>query len=137
MSSNYAILSGRVSRPPQRVRVGGEGSNWGYAVILAVRSANGLVFPTVVVQGNLPPFVSYEPGAPFHRQPLITAVGKLRTRNLTLDLATEVARLAQRAGADQETVERLTAVLDGSGLVSRRVVTDLLADQILEGGTWQ
>ncbi len=136
MSSNYVILSGRVSRPPQRVRIGGEGSPWGYAITLAVRSTNGLVFPTVVVQGNLPPFVTYDPNAPLHQQPLITVVGQVRTRNLTLDLATEVVRLARRAGADQATVERLAAALNGSGLVSRRVVTDVLADQILEGGSW-
>lgn len=136
MSSNHAILSGRVSRPPQRVRVGGQGSPWGYAVTLAVRTGNGLIFPTVVVEGDLPPFVTYDPQAPLHQQPLLTVIGYVRTRNLTLDLAQEVTRLARRAGADQETVERLAAILDGSGLVARRVVTDLLAQQILEGGTW-
>jgi hypothetical protein len=135
-STNHVIVTGRVSRPPQRVRIGGEGSPWGYALTLAVRTENGLIFPTAVVEGSLPPFVTYDPQAKLHDQILITVIGRIRTRNLTLDLATEVTRLAQRAGAGQEMVDCLTAALKGSELVARRVVTDLLAEQVLEGGNW-
>lgn len=139
-SVNQVTLSGRVSRPPQRVRVAGEDSPWGYAFPLAVRGDDGLIFPTVLVEGpTLPDCVTYRDGQKLHEQPLITIVGaRLRTRNLTLDLASDLARQARRAGADDELIEHLAALLDGCGLLGRHVVTDLLArpEQILPGGHW-
>jgi len=137
---NRATLSGRVSRRPRRVRIGGEGTAWGYAFPLAVREDNrNIVFPMVVVRGELPDFVTYHEGRKLHEQPLITIVAaQIRTRNLTLDLAEDLIRQARRAGAEEETIERLSALMDGSGLVARHVVTDLLVqpDQILQGGRW-
>jgi hypothetical protein len=138
---NYATLSGRVSRPPRRVRIGGDGEDapWGYAFPLAVRQRRGIVFPMVVVQGELPPFVTYHQGKKLHQQPLVTVVAaRLRTRNLTHGLAEDLVGQARRAGAGDEVAERLFDVLGDSGLVARHVVTDLLVrpDQILEGGSW-
>jgi hypothetical protein len=138
--TNQTTLSGRVSRAPQRVRVGGDGTTWGYAFPLAVRSEQGIIFPMVVVEGEeLPEFVTYHADRKLHQQPLITIVAaQLRTRNLSSDLADDLVHQARRAGADDELAEQLAAVLGGCGLTSKHVVTDLVVrpGQILEGGTW-
>jgi hypothetical protein len=56
------------------------------------------VFP-VLVTDVLPKFVTYyNDGRKLHEQPLVTVVGRIRTRNLTHPLGKEVAAQARRGG---------------------------------------
>lgn len=131
---NAVTLSGRVSRSPRRIR----GSNGGYQYVfpLAVRDGDDrLVFPMVTTT-ELPEFVTYHPGKKLHEQPLVTVSGKLQTRNVTRPLANELAALARRAGATHELIAAIRDVLAHLNLPARRVVTEVVAQTILEGGVW-
>lgn len=133
-SINAVTLSGRVSRPPRRVRrIDGEHL---YVFPLAVRDGDDrLVFP-MVTAAELPPFVTYHPDRKLHEQPLITVSGQIRTRNVTRPLASELAALARRAGATNDLVAAIQDVLAHLNLPARRVVTEIVAQVILEGGAW-
>ena len=134
MSINVVTLSGRVSRSPKRVRAPGNGGH-AYVFPLAVREDGEIVFP-IVVAGKLPPFVAHQEDRKLHQQPLVTVVGRVRTRNLTKPLRDDVASQARRAGADREVVAAVREHLAGLGLESRRVVTEIVAESISEGGQW-
>ena len=134
MSINVVTLSGRVSRSPKRVR-SSEGDGHAYVFPLAVREGKEIVFP-VVVAGDLPPFVAYWDECKLHEQPLVTVVGRVRTRNLTQPLTDDVASQARRAGAAQEAIAAVREHLTNLGLESRRVVTEIVAESIHEGGAW-
>ena len=133
-SINVVTLSGRVSRRPKRVRAPGDD---GYVFVfpLAVRDGGEIVFPMVVAE-TLPKFVTYHAGRKLHQQPSVTVAGRARTRNLTRPLAEDLAAQARRAGATEETVAAIREHLGGSELQARRVVTEILAERILEGGAW-
>jgi len=128
MSINIVTISGKISRPPKKVQ-------GNYIFPLAVRDGNSIVFPVVILE-NLPPFVSYQTGKKLHEQPLVTVVGRVRTRNVTRPLATELAILAQRAGATQDLINAVEDLLNVLNLESKRVVTEILVEKIMEGGTW-
>ena len=134
MSINVVTLSGRVSRSPKRVRTSERGSHT-YIFPLAVREEDEIVFP-IVVAGELPPFVAHRDDLKLHQQPLVTVVGRVRTRNLTQPLRDDVASQARRAGAAREVVAAIREHLTDLGLESRRVVTEIVADSIFEGGCW-
>jgi hypothetical protein len=134
MSINNVTLSGRVSRSPRRVRAP-EYGGYAYVFPLAVREGREIVFPIVVV-GDLPPFVTHRDDRKLHEQPLVTVEGRVRTRNLTLPLPDDVASQARRAGAAQEIVSAVREHLADLGLESRRVVTEIVAESIHEGGCW-
>jgi hypothetical protein len=134
MSINVVTLSGRVSRSPKRVRAPESGGHV-YVFPLAVREGTEIVFP-IVVAGELPPFVAHRDDLKLHEQPLVTVVGHVRTRNLTQPLRDDVASQAKRAGAAREVVAAVQEHLAGLGLQSRRVVTEIVAESILEGGCW-
>ena len=134
---NLVSLSGRVSRTPRRVRDPDGGEGHVYVFPLAVRGEEGLVFPYIVVSGSLPQFVTYDDGRKLHEQPLVTVVGRTRTRNLTRPLAEDLAAQARRAGAPEEVVAAIRQQLRDLGdLRTRRVVTEILAESVLEGGAW-
>jgi hypothetical protein len=134
MSINVVTLSGRVSRPPKRVRAPADGGHV-HVFPLAVRQGNEIVFP-IVVTGEVPSFALYRRGHKLHEQPLVTVVGRVRTRNLTQRLTDEVAAQAKRAGVEQEALAAVREQLAGLGIESRRVVTEIVAESIHEGGSW-
>jgi hypothetical protein len=134
MSINVVTLSGRVSRSPKRVRAPESGGH-AYVFPLAVREEGEIVFP-IVVAGDLPPFVAHRDDLKLHQQPLVTVVGRVRTRNLTQPLRDDVASQARRAGAAREVVAAVREHLTDLGLQSRRVVTEIVAESIFEGGCW-
>jgi phage terminase large subunit-like protein len=134
MSINVVTLSGRVSRSPKRVRAP-EGGGHAYVFPLAVREEGEIVFP-IVVAGELPSFVAHRDDCKLHEQPLVTVVGRVRTRNLTQPLPDDVASQAKRAGAAREVVAAVREHLADLGLESRRVVTEIVAESIFEGGCW-
>lgn len=134
MSINVITVSGRVSRPVRRVR--GDGGHL-YVFPLAVRDgADRLVFPVVVLAGPPPSFVAYHADKKLHEQPLVTVVGRVCTRDVTRPLADELAAQARRAGASQELVAAIRDTLAELPLTSRRVVTEIVAQAIYEGGVW-
>ena len=134
---NVVSLSGRVSQPPRRVRDPNGSDGQVHVFPLAVRGRDGLVFPHVVAAGPLPGFLTYDGGRKLHEQVLVTVVGRARTRNLTRPLDEALTSLARRAGAPEEIVAAIRAQLRGlTDLRDRRVVTEILADHILEGGAW-
>ena len=139
MSINVVTLSGRVSRSPKRVSLSRAGTSGGgghaYIFPLAVREEDEIVFP-IVVAGELPPFVAHRDDLKLHQQPLVTVVGRVRTRNLTQPLRDDVASQAKRAGAAREVVAAVRERLADLGLESRRVVTEIVAESIFEGGCW-
>jgi hypothetical protein len=135
MGVNVVTVSGRVSRPPRRVR-GGEVGEHLYVFPIAVRQGNSLVFPVVVSPGPLPEFAAYHEGKKLHEQPLVTVVGRVCTRDLTQPLHEDLAAQARRAGASQELVSAIRETLAVLDLKSRRVVTEIVADVIHEGGVW-
>jgi hypothetical protein len=93
----------------------------------------------MVVARTLPEFVTFRPKALLHEQPLITVVGRLRTRNVTRDLAKEVTALARRAGVTDDVIAALEQSMAGQGdgeAEARRVVTEIVATSISLGGTW-
>jgi hypothetical protein len=100
-----------------------------------VRQGNEIVFP-IVVTGEVPPFALYRRGLKLHEQPLVTVVGRVRTRNLTQQLTDEVAAQAKRAGVEQEALAPVREQLAGLRIESRRVVTEIVAESIHEGGSW-
>lgn len=132
MSINVVTVSGRVSRPLKRIR--GE-DGYLYIFPLAVRERERLVFP-IVVLSDPPPFVTYHEGKKLHEQPLVTVTGRICTRNVTRPLAGELAALVQRAGATQDLIAAIRDTLAELDLPVRRVVTEIIAQSVYEGGVW-
>lgn len=142
-TNNVVMVSGRVSRPPRSVRDPKRKRGHVQVFPLAVREGDDeIVFPIVVAR-TLPDFVTFKPKAPLHEQPLITVVGRLRTRNVTKDLAKEVTALARRAGVADDVIAALEQSIAAQGngedegtLEARRVVTEIVATSISLGGAW-
>jgi hypothetical protein len=134
MSINNVTLSGRVCRLPKRVRAPENGGHV-FVFPLAVRERDRLVFP-VVVTGQLPPFVVHKDGLELDVQPLVTVVGRVRTRNLTRPLRDDVLSQVKQAQGAREAIAALWRQIEDRRLLSRRVVTEIVADFIFEGGCW-
>jgi hypothetical protein len=89
-----------------------------------------------VVTGQLPPFVVHKDGLELDVQPLVTVVGRVRTRNLTRPLRDDVLSQVKQAQGAREAIAALWRQIEDRRLLSRRVVTEIVADFIFEGGCW-
>lgn len=131
MSINYVVLSGKVSKSPQRVS--SADNQVAYVFPIAVRSP--LAFPVVTVTGQLPHFVYYQPGNPLTAQPTISVIGKIATRNLVWTAA-DLGRTLRKNGVDETVVDQVLQLLGDIRI--RRVVTEVIVrpELIFPGGEW-
>ena len=140
---NQVIVTGKPASPPRQIIEGRKAGK--YLLVLAVQTPDApkgvLSFP-IIVADELPECVlscDYR-DTKLQDRPTITVIGYLRTDNITLDLREEVLRLARKANAPGKLLQRLDALLSKTkqtgNLRTRRVGTEIHAQQILQGGLW-
>jgi hypothetical protein len=142
---NQIIVSGKPASPPRQITGGRKAGK--YLLVLAVQTPNtpkGVLSFPIVVADELPECVlscDYR-DTKLEDRPTITVIGYLRTDNISLDLHEEVLRLARKANAPGKLLKRLDALLSkaaeraNGNLRTRRVGTEIRAEQILQGGLW-
>ena len=140
---NQIIVSGKPASPPRQITGGRKAGK--YLLVLAVQTPDtpkGVLSFPIVVADELPECVlSCDYRGSLQDRPTITVIGHLRTDNITLDLREEVLRLARKASAPGRLLQRLDALLSkaaerSGNLRTRRVGTEIRAEQILQGGLW-